>query len=218
MSMKAVTFALLLAVSGTLLLAQSSSASGDVTIKMRTDSAEYCKGPFAPLALDNNDDIALRIPLKVWYQNHLSETVFLSGAYNTRTEATLVGQSEPIASRQGGGGTKDVNSPSFIIMRLEKVDPSKETELLQCLSAGDPGCTRDYIYIRVLDHSKGLDLRGKTIQIVSTHDHSLAPEMLAKFKEKMKNSGTVFSGIVESEAVTFWISDQPLMRNCPFGG
>ena len=52
----------------------------------------------------------------------------------------------------------------------------------------------------MLDLSSGLDLRGKTVQIVMTRDfRSLAPEVVEKLNEKWKDYGTVWTGVAESE-------------------
>jgi hypothetical protein len=57
--------------------------------------------------------------------------------------------------------------------------------------------------------------RGKTVQIVMTHDfRSLAPEAMEKLNEKWKDYGTVWTGVAESDTVTFHIPDAPLTRNC----
>jgi len=41
-------------------------------------------------------------------------------------------------------------------------------ELVQCLSDKDPGCVSDQVMIPILDRTSGLDLRGKTLQIMTT--------------------------------------------------
>ena len=214
---KPLTLAVVSLICGTTLLAQSQAPSGDITMRMRPDTAAYCEGPFA--GLTDSDDITLRLPIRVWYESHLSEKVFLSGSFSWVITATVAGQNTPVASRRGGGGTKDVNNSSFSTIMLEKAKtPTVGSDLFQCLTEKDANCSNAYMYIPVLDRSKGLDLRGKTVEIMMTRDHSLAPDMVAKLKEKMKDYGTVFSGIVESKVVTFWIPIQPLTRNCPFGG
>jgi hypothetical protein len=73
----------------------------------------------------------------------------------------------------------------------------------------------DGAVIPVLDHSLGLDLRGRTIQIVTTRDHrALTPEAVERLNEKWKDYGTVWEGVVESETMTFRIPEEPLTRNC----
>jgi hypothetical protein len=60
-----------------------------------------------------------------------------------------------------------------------------------------------------------LDLRGKTVQIVTTRDfRSIAPEVVEKLNEKWKDYGTVWARVVESDTVTFRIPEEPLTRNC----
>jgi hypothetical protein len=85
---------------------------------------------------------------------------------------------------------------------------------LLCLLSKGPGCSSDTIVIPVVDHSSQLDLRGKTIQIVMTRDHSLQPALLQKLTELWKASGTVWSGAVESSPLTFRIQDEPFVKNC----
>jgi hypothetical protein len=71
------------------------------------------------------------------------------------------------------------------------------------------------VVIPVLDHSSGLDLRGKTVQIVMTRDfRSLAPEVVEKLNEKWKDFGTVWTGVAESDTVTFRIPEEPETRSC----
>jgi hypothetical protein len=43
---------------------------------------------------------------------------------------------------------------------------------------------------------------------------SLTPEVVEKLNEKWKDYGTVWTGVAESEPVTFRIPEQPLTRNC----
>jgi len=69
--------------------------------------------------------------------------------------------------------------------------------------------------IPVLDHSSGLDLRGKTVQIVMTRDfRSLAPEVVEKLNEKWMDYGTVWTGVAESDTLTLQIPKEPETRNC----
>jgi hypothetical protein len=73
----------------------------------------------------------------------------------------------------------------------------------------------EVVEIPVLDRSSGLDLRGKTVQIVMTRDfRSLAPEMVEKLNEKWKDYGNVWMGTAESETMTLRIPAEPLTRNC----
>src|SRR6476646_4363990 len=79
--MKAAAFVFLLMVCGTVMRAQSSAApSADVTISISEGTPEYCVGSYGPSVLLPNrdpDDITLRLPLKVSYENHRSETIIL---------------------------------------------------------------------------------------------------------------------------------------------
>jgi hypothetical protein len=216
--MKKAAIAILLALPSAMIGAQTTGSSADVTIKMSPGSPSYCLGPsgaFATLARGPND-ITLTLPLKLRYENHRSEGVILPSPYHYVVSATVVGQSTPISKREGSGGsgTTDVNSPLFSFMRVEGAEPSAGLDLRQCLAATDPGCISDFIPIPVLDRSSGLDLRGKTVQIVTTRDHSLPSDMVAKLSNKVKASEIIWARVVESEMMTFRISDEPLTRSC----
>lgn len=43
---------------------------------------------------------------------------------------------------------------------------------------------------------------------------SLAPDVVEKLKEKWKDYGTVWVGIVESNTITFYMPKEPLTRDC----
>jgi hypothetical protein len=43
---------------------------------------------------------------------------------------------------------------------------------------------------------------------------SLASEVVEKLNEKWKDYGTVWTGVAESETLTFLIPEEPLTRNC----
>jgi hypothetical protein len=198
-------------------LAQIAPPSPDVTIKLQADTAKYCIGSTGPSVgqARGPDDILLQLPLKVRYINHRTEQVFLSDAVQFQMDVMLPGKNDPIIGRRGGGGTRDVSSPYFGMIELEKAEPNKlDLTLTMTCSVKDPGCFQAYIYIPVLDRSASLDLRGKTVEIVTTRDHSLAPDMVQKFKEKVKDRGTVFAGVVKSEPFTFRIPDDPSARDC----
>jgi hypothetical protein len=84
--MKAAAFVFLLAASGLAMGAQSAASSRDVTLWMNSGSPEYCLGPNAPrphtwggeiLVARDPDDIPPRLPLKLRYENHRPETIFL---------------------------------------------------------------------------------------------------------------------------------------------
>src|SRR5256885_13922297 len=95
--MKPATFVFLLAVCGAELRAQSSAApSGDVTIGMSEGSPEYCLGPYSRFLFEGSkrgpDDVTLRLPLKLWYENHRSETIILPSWIHYLTRMTVAGQ------------------------------------------------------------------------------------------------------------------------------
>jgi hypothetical protein len=43
---------------------------------------------------------------------------------------------------------------------------------------------------------------------------SLAPEVVEKLNEKWKDYGTVWTGVAESDTLTFQIPKEPETRNC----
>jgi hypothetical protein len=60
-----------------------------------------------------------------------------------------------------------------------------------------------------------VDLRGKTVQLVMTRDfQSLSSQAVQKLNEKWKDYGTVWTGLVESNTMTLYISKEPLSRDC----
>jgi hypothetical protein len=74
---------------------------------------------------------------------------------------------------------------------------------------------REWVMISVLNRSSGLDLRGKTVHIVMTRDfRSLASDVVEKLNEKWKDSGTLWTGVAESNTVTFYMPKEPLTRHC----
>src|SRR5262245_35250011 len=84
LDMKAATFVFLLAACVVVMRAQS-RASADVTIGLSEGTPEYCLGEilspfiFSPFEGPKRgpDDITLRLPLKVSYDNHRSETIIV---------------------------------------------------------------------------------------------------------------------------------------------
>jgi hypothetical protein len=71
------------------------------------------------------------------------------------------------------------------------------------------------VVIPVVDRSSGVDLRGKTVQIVMTRDfQSLAPDVVEKLNAKWKNYGTVWTGVAESETLTIQVPANPPTRSC----
>jgi hypothetical protein len=211
--MKAATFVFLLAVCGVVMRAQNSAApSADVTIGISEDTPEYCLGeilspPFEGPKRDP-DDITLRLPLTVRYENHRSETIILPFWTHYLTRMTVVGQNGSTVLRNVGYGGMNVNT--VMAMSRPELPFSIIAGSKYALSTAPEG-----VIIPVLDRSSGLDLRGKTIQIVTTRDfRSLAPDVVEKLNEKWKNYGTVWTGVAESETLTFQIPEEPLTRNC----
>jgi hypothetical protein len=211
--MKAATFIFLLAVCAAVMRAQSNAAaSADVTIEMSTGSPEYCLGPNpSPLFQGPKrgpDDITLRLPLKLLYENHRSETIILPLWIHYLTRMTVAGQNGSTVLRNVGNGGMDVRT----VMAL--ASPDRRFSIIAggkyAWSTGLEG-----VVIPVLDRSSGLDLRGKTVQIVMTRDfRSLAPEVVDKLNEKWKPYGTIWAGVAESETLTFRIPEEPLTRDC----
>ena len=212
--MKAATFIFLLAVCGVVMRAQNSAApSADVTIGMSEGTPEYCLGEILSPPVEGPkrgpDDITLRLPLKVRYENHRSETIIVPSWIRYLTRMTAAGQNGPIVlkSVEAGGG---MNVTRVMAMS----SPDRPFSIIAggkyAWSTGSEG-----VVIPVLDRSSGLDLRGKTVQIVMTRDfRSLAPEVVEKLNEKWKDYGTVWVGVAESETVTFRIPEEPVTRNC----
>jgi hypothetical protein len=211
--MKAATFVFLLAVCGVVMRAQSrATPPADVTIGMSEGTPEYCLGPNPSHLFEGlkrgPDDITLRLLLKVSYDNHRSDTIIVPSWIHYLTQMTVVGQNESTVLRNVGNGGMDVKQ----VMAMSS--PDRRFTIIAggkyVWSSGLEG-----VVIPVLHRSSGLDLRGKTIQIVMTRDfRSLAPEVVEKLNEKWKDYGTVWAGVAESETVTFRIPQEPLTRNC----
>jgi hypothetical protein len=214
--MKAATFVFLLAVCGVVICAQNrSTPSADVTIGMSEDTPEYCLGEIlSPPLFDFDgpkrgpDGITLRLRLTVRYENHRSETIIVPRPIQYLARMTVAGQNGSTVLRSVESAGMDGNKVmamsgpdiSFLVIPGGKY----------ALSTGSEG-----VVIPVMDRSSGLDLRGKTVQIVMTRDfRSLVPEVVEKLNEKWKDYGTVWTGIVESETLTFRIPQEPLTRNC----
>src|SRR5436309_6671134 len=107
--MKAATFVFLMAVCGVLLRAQSTAApSPDVTIGMSEDTPEYCLGEILQPPFEGPkrgpDDITLRLPLKLRYENHRSETIIVPPWIHYLTRMTMAGQNGSTVLRSVGGG------------------------------------------------------------------------------------------------------------------
>jgi hypothetical protein len=198
------------------LLAQNATTpTKDVTLKMSVSDQAYCQGPTGPAIQQAHgpDDIILSVALKVYYVNHRPEKLVLPGPFGSRLKTILAGQNTPIIERIVSGGSKDPNAAYF---EMTTVDgrPGNGPELLQCLSSSDLGCSRNYIYIPVLDRVAGLDLRGKTVQVVLTRDHVLPPDAVEKLKAKLKTADPILSATVESEPLTIHIPSEPSTRDC----
>src|SRR5262249_39327727 len=219
--MKAATFIFLVAVFGVVMHAQNSAApSGDVTIGMSEGMPEYClrgilspppflAGPGVEGPKRGSDDITLRLPLKVSYENHRSETIILPSwvYYLTRMTVVGLGGSTVLRSVETGGGM-DVKT----VMAIPGSDPR-----FSIIGGGKNAWSTglEGVVIPVLDRSSGLDLRGKTLQIVMTRDfRSLPPDVVEKLNEKWKDYGTVWTGVAESETLVFQIPEEPVTRNC----
>lgn len=215
--MKAAILIFLLAVCGVVMRAQSiATPSADVTISMSEGTPEYCLGEIlSPFFLGpfqgpkrGADDITLRLPLTVRYQNHRSEAIILPFWTHNLTRMTVAGQNESTVLRNVGYGGMNVNT----VMAMSR------PELPFSIIAGSKyalSTEPERVIIPVLDRSSGLDLRGKTVQIVTTRDFRWpAQDLVQELNEKWKNYGTVWTGVAESEPMTFRIPDEPPTRNC----
>src|SRR5262245_40125898 len=85
----------------------------------------------------------------------------------------------------------------FLTLPGAKAASSTVLDLVQCLpGTTDPGCFNDFVWSPVLDRSSGLDLRGKTVQIVTTRDfRKLPPDVVEKLNENWKAYGIVWAGV-----------------------
>jgi hypothetical protein len=203
----------LLGVCDVVMHAQNSAApSADVTIRISEDTPEYCLGEILSPPFEGPkrgpDDITLRLPLTVRYENHRSETIILPFWTHNLTRMIVAGQTGSIVLRNVGYGGMNVNT--VMAMSRPELPFSIIAGGKDALSTAPEG-----VIIPVLDRSSGLDLRGKTVQIVTTRDfRSLAPEVVEKLNEKWKDYGTVWTGVADSETMTFRIPEEPLTRNC----
>jgi hypothetical protein len=211
--MKAAMVVLLLAVCGVVMCAQNSAApSADVTIGISEDTPEYCLGEILLPSFEGPqrgpDDITLRLPLTVRYENHRSETIILPFWTHNLTRMTVAGQTGSTVLKNVGYGGMNVNT--LMAMSRPELPYSIIAGSKYALSTAPEG-----VIIPVLDRSSGLDLRGKTIQIVTTREfRSPAHDVVEKLNEKWKNYGTVWTGVAESETFTFQIPKEPLTRSC----
>ena len=213
----------LLGVCGVAMHAQNSAApSADVTIGISEDTPEYCLGEiltppsFLPSVSTARvagpkrgpDDITLLLRLAVRYENHRSETIILPSYVRYLTRMTVAGQSGSTVLRTVGNGGMDVKTVMAMSgpdLRFNIIAGGK-----YAWSSGLEG-----VVIPVLDRSSGLDLRGRTVEIVMTRDfRSLTPEVAEKLNEKWKDYGTVWTGVAESGTLTFQIPQEPVTRSC----
>lgn len=205
----------------------------DMKIKMSVaGSPEYCLGSTLPYPLfrgvaEGPNDIRLRLRLKLWYVNNRTETNILPPQSRLFTRMMVSGQNDPTIlrdTRNSGVDLKTVLASStarpagtftiYDFSTLAGRASATAPELVQCLSDTDPGCVSDQVMIPILDRTSGLDLRGKTIQIMTTREHSVAPDVVQKLNDKWKQYGTVWSGSVDAEPVTLRIPDEPSSRDC----
>jgi hypothetical protein len=211
--MKAAILVFVLAVPGVVMHAQSETTpTADVTIGISEGTPEYCLGEFTSPLFEGSkrgpDDITLRLPLSVSYENHRSETIILPSWTHYVARMTVTGQSGSTIVRNVGNGAMDVKR----VMAMSSPD-----RVFTIIDGGKYAWSTapEGVVIPVLDRSSGLDLRGKTIQIVITRDFgALAPDVVEKLNEKWKDFGTLWTGVAESEPVTFQIPQEPLTRNC----
>jgi hypothetical protein len=214
--MKAATFVLLLALCGVVMHAQNSAApSADVTLQMSEDTPEYCLGELTGPRFEGPrgqgpDDITLQLPLKVQYQNHRPETIILAPWNHYLTRMTVVGQNGSTVLREMGNRNRRMSVNTV----MELSSPNLQFTII---AGGKDGWSsgNEGVVIPVLNRSSGLDLRGKTVQITMTRDfQSLAPEVVGKLNEKWKDYGTVWTGVAESDTLTFRIPKEPETRSC----
>lgn len=88
------------------------------------------------------------------------------------------------------------------------VPVASSTILFDTIPGGEAALSTalEAVVIPVLDRSKGVDLRGKTVQITITRDfRSLSPDAVEKLNEKWKDYGAVWTGVAESNAMTFYM-------------
>jgi hypothetical protein len=226
--MKAATFVFLLAVCGAVMHAQTSATqSGDVTIKISEGTPEYCLGPHPSILLQGSlggpKDILLRLPLRLRYENHRSETIFLPRGYSFLWRMAVANQAGSTTLRNGGGGAHGLDVKSLMSLSRPEGGPfwivtggTDSSPNLSVLKFPGTVDDNDFVMIPVLDQSIGWDLRGKTVQVTTTRDFrsSIAPEVVQKLNEKWKDYGTVWARVVESDTLTIQIPQEPLTRDC----
>ena len=209
----------------------STTPAADIKIKMSSTGLEYCQGstafyaPYLTGIAEGPNDIKLRLRVKLWYVSYRTETNILPPQTRFFTRMIVPGQNAPTILRNAGGGTDPKTvlasataSPAsaFSLYAFSILTPQNPAapELLQCLSAKDPSCISDQVTIAIVDRASGLDLRGKTIQILMTREHALAPDVAQKLNDKWKQYGTIWSGAVDAEPLTIRVPDDPSPRDC----
>ena len=134
---------------------------------------------------------------------------------------TVVGQNESTILRDSTVGVQGLDEKSVMALSGPDAGPflrvggGNTAPKLSVLKFQDTVEDEDFVAIPVLVRSSGLDLRGKTVQIVTTRDFgSIPPSVVQKLNEKWNNYGTVWARVVESDTLTLHIPEAPLTRNC----
>lgn len=207
--MRAATFVFLLALCGAEVRAQSTAtSSGDVTIELMEGTPEYCLGPYSLPPNQGPDDITLRFQLKLSYENHRADTIILPLWSHYLTRMTVEGQNGSTVLRNATRGGMDVKG----VMAMSGPDRN-----FTIIAGGKYAWStvQEWVVIPVRTRSSGVDLRGKTVQIVMTRDFlSLPPDVVEKLNEKWKDFGTVWTGVAESNTMTLYLPKEPLTRDC----
>jgi hypothetical protein len=236
--MKVATFVLLLTVCGSAVCAQTGVAPPvDVTIGLSAGTPDYCLGPITTAVIylqlyklgQGPDDITLRLPLRLQYQNHRSEMIFLPRAYRILTRMIVPGQNEPTILRDARTSVSGLDVDSLMALSSPEGEAGPVWTVAGGQGASMPKLSvlkfqgafyqDDVVMIPVLVRSSGLDLRGKTVQIATTRDfRSIAPDVVEQLNGKWKDRGTVWAQVAESETVTLHIPQEPVLRNCLASG
>jgi hypothetical protein len=223
-NMRVAILVFLLAGSGVVHAQTGVAPSSDITIRMTGGSPDYCLD-LQTLGGGGRNEITLRLPLKLRYESRRSETLLLPDPASNIVRINVAGQnaSTIVRNRQGhsmdakrviGMSRPDTSPTPFSIIAGRRGESSTGLDLLQCLSAADR-CISESVAIAVLNPFSGTDLRGKTVEIVMTVDYgSLLPDTVQKLNEKWKDYGTVWTGVVQSDTLTFRIPEEPPTRKC----
>ena len=213
-----------------LLALQSTPApSGDLTIAMREGTATYCQGQNASGARGTTadpKDILLYLPIKTRYVNNRSETILLPQQVNWTMRMRAVGQPDFIVLRRGGGGSQGLDEKAltqaqrptegFLVLAGRNNSAPEGMKLSVLKYKDDAEETYDYAHVPVVDRGSGVDIRGKTIEIVTTRELrvGVSPTLVSQLKAKWREYGIVWEGVIESEKLTFRIPEEPLTRDC----